>query len=162
MLIPLRKISLKNKSSIIIASVLLSTFFLLHYYVYIDTTWSIPIIVSETEPPISGATELRLCDEKKPSYFNPFRKVQYSYNVFSNGNYTDCNIIEEATSIFSSKMHLIAYDLQDYFTSNQNGDDLFLRQYAIPNEYANLNFFIFQYFIIACFTYVLFKPEKSK
>jgi len=153
------KISLKNKSSAIIASALVAAFFLLHYYVYLDNaSGEVPVIQSYTDAPVD-LPKLSLCEEKKPSYFNPFRKVQFSYQVEQNGTYTDCNIIEQAESIFTSKMQPLAGDPYDYL--NGFDEDGFGRP-QVGYTYANLLFFIAQYFIIAAFVFVLLKPEKSK
>lgn len=153
------KISLKNKSSVIIASVLVAAFFLLHYFVYMDNaSGEVPIIQSYTDAPVD-LPELVLCEEKKPSYFNPFHKVQFSYQVEQNGTYTECNIIEQAESIFTSKMQPLVGDPYKYY--NGFDEDGFGRP-QIGYTYANLLFFIVQYLIIAAFVVVLLKPEKSK
>lgn len=153
------KISLKNKSSVIFASVLVATFFLLHYFVYMDNaSGEVPIIQSDTHPPVD-LPELVLCEDKKPSYFNPFRKVQFSYQVDQNGTYTECNIIEQAESMFTSKMHPLIGDPYEYW--NGFDEDGFGRP-QVGYTYANLLFFLVQYLIIAAFVFIVVKPEKSK
>lgn len=153
------KISFKNKSSVVIATVLVAAFFLLHYYVYLDnSSGEIPLIQSYTDAPVD-LSELSLCEEKKPSYLNPFRKVTFSYQVEQNGTYTDCNIVEQAESIFTSKMQPLAGDPYDYYHGFD--EDGFGRP-QIGYTYGNLIFFIVQYLIIAAFVFVLLKPEKSK
>ncbi len=116
------------------------------------------VIQSYTDVPVD-LQELVLCEEKKPSYFNPFRKVQFSYRVEQNGTYTECNIIEQAESILTSKMQPLVNDPYEYW--NGFDEDGFGRP-QIGYTYANIFFFMVQYLIIAAFVFVLIKPEKSK
>lgn len=134
-------------------------FFLLHYFVYLDNaSGEVPIIQSYTDAPID-LSGLILCEEKTPTYFNPFRKVQFSYQVEQNGTYTECNIIEKAESLFTSKMQPFVGDPYDYWNGFDKGGS---GRALIGYTYANLFFFIVQYLIIVAFVFVLLKPEKSK
>lgn len=153
------QISLKNKSSVIIACVLVAAFFVLHYFVYMDNaSGEVPIIQSSTDAPVD-LPELGLCEEKQPNYFNPFRKVQFSYQVRQNDTYTECNIIEQAESIFTSNMQPLVGDPYEHW--NGFDEDGFGRP-QVGYTYANLLFFIIQYLIIVAFVVVLLKPEKIK
>lgn len=149
------KISLKNKGNIIIASLLVALFFLLHYFVYLDNSaGSIPIIQSSTDAPVD-MPELFLWEENKPSYLNPFRKVQFVYEDTK----TQETVIEEAESMFSSKMQPLIGDPYDYWDGFD--EDGFGRP-QVGYTYANLFFFIIQYLLIATFIFILFRPGKSK
>jgi len=155
------KISLKNKSSTIIASLLVTTFFFLHYFVYLDNFGNdVPFLQSYTDPPFS-IQQLTLCKEKYPSYFNPFQKVQYGYQTYDpvTETYSECNLTEEAESVFTSKMVADNWNPEDYWTGYDT--EGYMRPLA-GGEYANITFFIIQYLIIVTFIFVLFKPEKSK
>ena len=139
----------------IIASLLVATFFLLHYFVYLDnSSGSVPILQSSTDAPVD-MQELFLWEENKPSYLNPFRKVQFVYEDTK----TQETVIEEAESIFSSKMQPLVGDPYKYY------DDFYNDGFGRPQvgyTYANLFFFITQYLIIAAFTLILLRPEGSK
>lgn len=155
------KISLKNKSSAIIASTLVAAFFLLHYFVYLDNFGNdFPLLQSYTDPPFS-VKQLNLCEEKYPSYFNPFRKVQYTYRTRSLADdaYGECNLSEKAESVFASKMIADNWIPEDYWAGYD--EEGFMRPLA-GGEYANILFFLVQYGLIATFIFVLLKPEKSK
>ena len=92
------KISLKNKSSVITASILVAAFLLLHFYVYLqvspldDSAQGVPIIQSYTDTP-AEVQKLSLCEEKRPTYLNPFRKITYSYQEKIGDTYGECTII---------------------------------------------------------------------
>ncbi len=155
------KISLKNKSNAIISSALVAAFFLLHYFVYLDNFGNdVPLLQSYTDPPFS-IQQLTLCEEKYPSYFNPFKKVEYSYQTYdaTNETYSECNLTEKAGSVFTSKMEPQNWNPEDYWKGYDT--EGFMRPLA-GGEYANIVFFIVQYLIIAAFVFVLLKPEKSK
>lgn len=163
------KISLKNKSSAIIASTLVAAFFLLHYFVYLDNFGNdFPLLQSYTDPPLS-VKQLNLCEEKYPSYLNPFREVQYVYQTHSAGTdivsgeddtYGECNLTEKADLwIFTPKMVADNWNPEDYWAGYD--EEGFMRPLA-GGEYANTLFFLVQYGLIAAFVFVLLKPEKSK
>lgn len=164
------KISLKNKSSAIIASTLVAAFFLLHYFVYLDNSGNdFPLLQSYTDPPFS-VKQLNLCEEKYPSYFHPFRKVQYTYQIHSAGTdfiinseddiYGECNLTEKADSwIFTPKMIADNWTPEDYWAGYD--EEGFMRSFA-GGEYSNILFFLVQYSLIATFIYIFLRPEKSK
>lgn len=159
------KLSIKNKSNAIIASLLVGLFFFLHYHVYLgvpflrDSGYStVPVLQSYTDAPVD-LEELSLCEEKRPSYFNPFQKIQYRYQVMQDDNYSECNIVEEAESIFTSRMKPVQGDPKDYFNGEGENEGPFMRP-LVSNDYANLIFFIVQYLIIAGFFYTLFHHRK--
>jgi hypothetical protein len=155
------KASLKNKSSAITASILVAAFFLLHLFVYIGFySGDVPVLESYTDSSVD-VKKLSLCEEKRPTYFNPFRKITYIYQEKIGDTSGECNIIEQAESMFTSKMQPLVGNPQDYHMGEDGGDGLFLRP-LVGNTYANLFFFIIQYCIIATFVFVLLKPEKSK
>lgn len=157
---------MKNKSSAITASILMAAFLLLHFYVYLqvspfgDSAQDVPLIQSYTDSP-ADVQKLSFCEEKRPTYFNPFRKITYSYQEKIGDTYGECNIVEQAESIFTSKMQPLAGDPKDYYMGENGGDGLFLRQ-LVGNTYANLLFFIIQYCLVAAFVFILLKPEKLK
>lgn len=159
------KISLRGKKTTILASLLVAAFFILHYTVYLQVGFlntdgfsSIPLLQSYTDSPATFV-EVALCEQegKRPGYFNPFQKVQYRYQIIKDG-YSECDIVEEAESIFTSKMVPVAGDLTTYYNGFE--EDGFGRP-LVENVYANLIFFLVQYFIIGTFIYVLFKKKKS-
>lgn len=153
------KISLENKGHVVITSVLVAAFFVLHYYVYLDNaSGEVPIIQSYTDAPVD-LPELSLCEEKKPTYFNPFLKVTFSYRVEQNDSYSECNIIEQAESMLTSKMQPLVDDPYNYYDGFD--EDGFGRP-QVGYTYANVLFFIVQYLIIAAFVLVLLKPEKIR
>lgn len=144
------------KSSAIIASVLVAVFMLLHYFVYLDNaSGEIPLIQSYTDAPVD-LPELSLCEVYKPSYLNPFHKVQFRYQVEQNDTYTKCKIIEEAESLFSSKMQAIVGDPLEYWDGYD--EDGFPRP-LVGYTYANILFFLVQYFLAAAFVFVIIKEE---
>lgn len=153
------KFSIKNKSNTILASILVASFLLLHFYVYEGLApTTIPILQSYTDSPVE-LPKLVLCEEKRPSYFNPFKKVEFHYQVEQNNEYSECNIVEQAESILTSKMKPLVGNPLDYWKSfEKNG-------FARPNigyVYANISFFLLQYLIILSFVFVLLKPIDSK
>ncbi|OGJ49231.1 hypothetical protein A2229_03875 [Candidatus Peregrinibacteria bacterium RIFOXYA2_FULL_33_7] len=172
------KLSLKNKSNVIIASILVATFFLLHYNIYPDkkipykyvsesVIKTIPIIASYTDAPLYQSEQiftgnLYLCEHKRPSYLNPFRKVEYRYQEFTGHGYGECGIvIEQAESIFSSNIKTLIGNPEIYYQDSEKERNDDIRTMG-KNVYANLNFFIFQYLIIIAFVFFLLKPVKSK
>ncbi len=159
------KFSLKHKSHAIIASSLVALFFLLHYYVYLGVPLfrdggytTVPLLQGYTDSPVD-LEELVLCEEKRPSYLNPLQKIEYSYQVVEGETYSECNIVERASSIFTSNMEPIQGDPKDYFDEQKEGP--FMRG-NVSNDYANLTFFIVQYAIIAGFLFVILREEKKK
>lgn len=157
------KISLKGKTTAIICSLLVAAFFLLHYYVYLgNIPTEIPILQSYTDAPID-LKALTLCEEKRPSYFNPFQVIEYSY--YSNKDCEEakvpciCNVKERAKSLLTSEMEPVKWLPERYFNEKEDGP--FMRP-QMGNTYANIFFFLLQYLIIAGFFFVLLKKEKSK
>lgn len=145
------------------ASFLVAAFFLLHYTVYLqvgfltsDGLASVPLLQSYTDSPVEFA-EVALCEQEgdRPGYFDPFQKVEYRYQLVKEG-YSECDIIEEAESMFTSEMIPVAGDLTGYYDGFE--EDGFGRP-LVENVYANLTFFLVQYFIIGAFVYLLLKRE---
>lgn len=154
-------ISLKNKGRAITANAIVAVIFLLHFIVYFDNFgYNIPLLHSYTDPPLA-IKQLSLCEEMYPSYFNPFRKVQYTYQVHSITGDPDgeCNLSEKAESVFTSKMIANNWTPEDYWEGYDN--EGFLRPLA-GGEYANIIFFLAQYGLVATFIFVILKPEESK
>lgn len=116
-----------------------------------------PFLQSYTDAPMD-LPELVLCQEKKPNYLNPFKKVEFSYQAEINETYGECNIIERAESIFTSKMEAISGDPYEYWNGYE--EDGFARP-QVGYTYANLFFFLVQYLIAGSFIFVLLKPEKK-
>ena len=144
-----------------IASALVAAFFLLHYFVYLGNFGGdVPLLQSYTDPPFS-MEKLTLCEEKHPTYFNPFQKVQYSYQTYdlTTQNYSECTLTEKAESIFTSKMMADDWSPNDYWAGYET--EGFMRPLA-GGEYANVLFFTVQYLIIAAFVFVLLKPGQSR
>lgn len=161
------KLTLKHKSRAIIASSLVALFFLLHYYVYLGVPFlrdggytTIPLLQSYTDSPVE-LQELVLCEQKHPTYLNPFQKIEYSYQVVEGETYSECNIVERAGSIFTSNMEPIQGDPKDYFDGESGNEGMFMRG-NVSNDYANLTFFVVQYAIIAGFLFVILREEKRK
>ncbi|MDD4352429.1 MAG: hypothetical protein PHU71_05675 [Candidatus Gracilibacteria bacterium] len=160
------------KSHALIASFLVIIFFLLHYYIYLgNAPTTIPVLQSYTDSPVD-LPELSFCEEIRPSYLNPFRKIKYSYKIQIGNTYTDletgipirfysdnCSIVEEAASIFTSKIQPLAGNPYEYWDSFD--EDSFGRP-QVSNIYANLIFFIVQYLIIANWITVIYHSIKKK
>lgn len=147
---------LKNS---LIASMLVVIFFLLHYFVYLNNaSGQVPILQSYTDEPVDFA-ELVLCEEKKPTYLNPFRKVTFSYQVVENGIRGECNIQERAASFFTSKMEPLAGDPYEYWNGFE--EDGFGRP-QVGYDYANIIFFLVQYSLVIATVGLLGKAIKTK
>jgi hypothetical protein len=160
------------KNHALLASLLVIVFFLLHYYIYLDNAGTIPILQSYTDAPVD-LPELMLCEEEqaRPSYLTPFQKIKYSYAVRSGDGQidsetgipayeysNDCPIIEQAESIFTSKIKPLVGDPYEYW--NNFDEDSFARP-LVANTYANLIFFLVQYLIIAAWITVIYRSFKS-
>lgn len=157
------KIFLRRKSSTIICSLLVAAFSLLHYYVYLNNSpTEIPIIQSYTDSPLD-VKALTFCEEKRPSYFNPFQAIEYSYLPSEDEDcekadvQCTCNVIEKAKSLLTSHMEPVKWSPESYF--NEEIDGPLMRSLA-GNTYANIFFFLIQYLIISAFCFFLFKKEK--
>lgn len=149
----------------LIPSLLVAAFLVLHYSVYLqvgflntDGFGEIPFLQSYTDAPVEYA-EVALCSQegKRPTYLNPFQKVEYRYQIVKDG-YSECDIVERAESLFTSKMLPVAGDLTVYYDGFY--EDGFGRP-QVENVYANLFFFLTQYLIAGAFVYLLFKPAKK-
>ena len=161
------------KNHALLASLLAVLFFLLHYYVYLDNaSTDIPILQSYTDAPVD-LPELVLCEDQsvRPSYLHPLRKITYSYAVRSGSGKVDpasgipdyrysdnCSIVEQAESIFTSKIKPLVGDPYTYWDNFD--EDSFARP-LVANTYANLIFFLVQYLIIAAWLTVIYRSFKS-
>ncbi len=133
----------------LIASILVAGFFLLHYYIYLDNG-ELPLIQSYTDSPVD-TNRLTLCDEEQPSYFHPLRKVTYIYCLKD----SDVLLAEQPESIFTAQMEPLPEDLLRYWEGEEKEGKMFMRD-KIGKTYANLIFFIVQYIIVAGFIFLLF------
>lgn len=144
----------KKRSGAMLAGLLVIIFFTLHYYAYLDNaSGEIPIIQSYTDAPVD-LPELSLCEEKIPTYLNPFRKVEFSYQTETGLTRGECDIIEQSESILTSKMTPLKGDPYDYWHGFEQ--DGFGRP-QVGYTYANLLFFVMQYGLIGGFIYMVFK-----
>lgn len=161
-------ITLKGKKDLVLASLLVAAFLLLHFTVYIgapilrDMYFDVPIVQSYTDAPVA-LNELSLCEELRPDYLHPFRKIIYSYQIHENKNgvetYSlDCEIVEQAESVFTSDMKPLKGDPYDYWKGFEK--ESFGRP-LVANAYPNPIFFFMQYAIIVAFLYILLKPVHS-
>ncbi len=149
---------LKNKNTIVTVIVLVTVFLLLHYFVYLNNASSqVPILQSYTDSPMD-LPELVMCEEKKPTYLNPFRKVTFSYEVVQNDTLGGCDIREQAASMFTSEMQPLNGNPRDYWNGFE--EDGFGRP-QIGYDYANVIFFTVQYILIAAALFFLIKFVKS-
>ena len=147
---------LKNKSSIILTVLIVAAFSALHYYIYLNTQYEIPL-VSTTQTPIEMKA-LTLCETNFPDYFNPFQKPTYTYCL----NDGSKKISEEAMSFFSySKMRPLSEKISDYWQGEKKEGKMFMRSAAVQ-DYPNTIFFLVQYALIAAFIFILFKLVRSK
>lgn len=150
--------NLKNKKTIITTGVLVTIFLLLHYFVYLNNvSGQVPLLQSYTDAPVD-LTELVLCEEKKPTYLNPFRKVTFSYQLVQNNTPGECDIREQATSMFTSEMRPLQGDPYDYWDGFE--EDGFGRP-QIGYDYANVFFFLVQYILIVVTIGLLIKAIKT-
>ncbi len=155
--------SLKGKKDVLLASLLTATFLLLHFGVYLGLSpfryvpVTMRILHSWTDSPVV-LDELALCEEKRPTYLNPFQKITYSYQVYSESVYTECDIVEQAELFFTSDMKPVQGDPYEYW----DGHDVegFGRP-LVANEFPNPIFFLVQYGIIVALLYIFFKPLRS-
>ncbi len=145
------------------ASFLVAAFFLLHYTVYLEVGFltadglaSFPVLQSYTDSPVDFK-EVALCEQdgKRPGYLNPFQKIQYRYQIVREG-YSECDIVEEAESLFTSNMVPVSGDLTVYYDGFE--EDGFGRP-LVENTYPNPLFFLVQYLIVGAFVYVLLRPK---
>lgn len=143
-----------RSSGAILASILVIIFFLLHYYVYLDNaSGEIPLIQSYTDAPVD-LPELSLCEEKIPTYLNPFQKVEFSYQSEAGLAIGECDVIEQAESMFTANMKPIKGDPYDYWHGFD--EDGFGRP-QVGYTYANLWFFLTQYTLIGIFIFSLYR-----
>lgn len=121
--------------------------------------FDVPLVQSYTDAPVE-LNELSLCEELRPDYLHPFRKITYSYQVYENKNgvetYSpDCEIVEQAESVFTSDMKPLKGDPYEYW--NGFDEDGYGRP-QIGNAYPNPIFFLMQHVTIVAFLYILLKP----
>lgn len=153
------RISLKNRGRALLASGLVAAFFLLHIFVYQPFppySFDFPLLRSYTDAP-AAVEKLSFYDEKRPTYFNPFRKITYFYSAPSALSGSDEIIIEQAESWFTSSMKPVQGNPIDYWQGEAGGEGLFLRP-LVANEYANVLFFAVQYLIVIAFGVVILTP----
>lgn len=147
---------LKTRRQTLLSNLLLATFFLLHYLVYMGAANEFPLIQSPIDPPFM-MEQLGLCEEKYPTYFNPFQKVEHIYQIESEDLFGPCDLIERADGyIFEPKFEQIGWSAESYW----KGYDVegFMRPLAGP-EYANLLFFLVQYAIAAGWIWVITRSK---
>lgn len=149
-------VSLKNRGRALLAIGLVAAFFLLHIFVYQPENSNIPLLRSYTDAPVA-VNKLSFYDEKRPSYFNPFRKVTYFYSIPSASGGPDGVIIEQAESWFTSDLKPIQGNPIDYWEGEAGGEGPHMRP-LVGNEYANVLFFAVQYLIVIAFGVVILTP----
>lgn len=126
--------------------VLIIIFFILHIFVFLDHAsgdW-FPL-QSAAETPILF-DDLISPEPIKPDYLHPFRKFEYQYQAHIKSGGYETVLIEQAKSIFSTKMVAIKGDPVAYL--GPDAEEKIWRNFAV-NSYPNYLFFITQYLIIA-------------
>lgn len=145
---------LKKYLNRIVPSILIATFLLLHYFVFLgNASGDIWPLSSWTQSPYDfNPQKLVFCEQesKYPNYLHPFRKVEYKYQVAIGDSYTECDIIERSVSIFNDDMDAISGDALQYWNSETEGP---FPRAQVGAEYANIFFFLLQYSILAAYFY---------
>jgi hypothetical protein len=126
--------------------VLIIIFFILHILIFLNhTSGDLFPLQSSAETPII-TSNLSVLEPIKPNYLHPFRKFEYQYQAHIKSGGYETVLIEQAESIFSTKMVAIKGEPAAYL--GPDADKKFWRDFAV-NSYPNYLFFITQYLIIS-------------
>ncbi len=157
----MKKQSRKNKSSLILAVIFGLFFIAVSLSTYVVWTPISLLVWSETDQP-GDLKALYLCDEKFPSYLNPFQKPTYTYCFYD----SDKRITENA-DLFAfpnhtnhMKMTTEGESLAKYYQYGIDG--LSKRRNDMGVGYLNTFYFMFHYALLAAFIFFAFRAYKSK
>lgn len=111
-------------------------------------------LISSTSTPATYSP-LVLCDEKLPTFLNPFRKVEYSYHLEGS---TECSIVEETETMLTSELVPVKGNVKDHWGGFD--EDGFVRSF-VTNDFANYRLFILQYILILALAANVFTLKKT-